>query len=308
MTTVQAVHYTRYGDLGEVRIGSLPAPSASPGRVLVDVRAVSVNPVDVKTVAGELAPYGESEFPALVGADFAGVVKQADPGASFSVGDEVFGSLPPFVGSFAETISADPATLAAKPTVLSWAEAASIPTAGVTALTALATIDVKAGDVVIVNGVSGGVGAFAAALLIQRGAVVIGTLSPSKITGAAGFTEVGHGPGVSDRVREALQGLPAAALVDTHGGTEVGGLVTLLADRTNAVSVAHGLVGDAAGGTNHTTAPSSAALAELAALAAAGAIRVPLSETRPIREVKAAYEDLLAGRVRGKLVLDARAW
>lgn len=86
------------------------------GELLVEVRAAGVNPVDWKIRAGQLAEVRPLEFPAILGSEVAGVVREVGQDAEgFAVGDEVFGATAPSSGGYAEYALVTAASAAHKP-------------------------------------------------------------------------------------------------------------------------------------------------------------------------------------------------
>lgn len=114
----------------------VPPPVLRPRDVLIDVRAVSVNPVDAKVRGGTAAPPSE---PQILGWDVAGIVQAVGPEASlFRPGDEVYGAGDiTRTGSNAELVAMDERIVARKPTSLTFAEAAALPLTSLTAYEAL---------------------------------------------------------------------------------------------------------------------------------------------------------------------------
>jgi NADPH:quinone reductase-like Zn-dependent oxidoreductase len=169
------------GHRGEpVSLRDLPTPVAGPDEVLVRVHAAGVNPVDWKVL--DAVSLGESRtYPFVVGQDFAGIVERSGPGTTgFSVGDRLFGVARAH-GAYAEYTSvpvADKAQPIARiPAGLSDAQAAALPTPGLTALAALEALHVTSGMTVLIVGASGAVGGFAVEMARSRNAHVIGTAS-----------------------------------------------------------------------------------------------------------------------------------
>ena len=183
---MKAIRRARYGgpDVLELRDVDKPVPGA--GEVLVRVRAAAVNPLDfhylrgtprlLRLQAGLTRPKEQG-----LGVDMAGTVEAVGPGVTrFQPGDEVFGSC---TGAFAEyvTVPQDKA-VAAKPANLTFAQAASVPVVGYTALQALRDkAKVRAGQSVLVNGASGGVGTFAVQVAKALGAEVTGVCRTANV-------------------------------------------------------------------------------------------------------------------------------
>ena len=140
-----------------------------PDRKLVycRVKSVGINPVDAKRLYGDKLPHFLLPLVELIvegqicGIDFSGVVEEDCPGSGFSAGDEVFGTIPPFVGSCADFVLAPSDSIAHKPRNFSHVEAAVVPLVGLTSLQALDECQLRPGAHVLVLGASGGTGYFA---------------------------------------------------------------------------------------------------------------------------------------------------
>ena len=186
---MKAIVQDRYGppELLELRDVDQPVPAA--GEVLVRVHAAAVNAYDWHVMRGD--PYlARFMAPAVFGRrgpkrtirgrDFAGRVAAVGSGVTrLRPGDEVYGEAD---GTFAEYVCV-PADLAEpKPANLTFAQAAAIPLAGNTALMGLRDVGgVQAGQRVLVNGASGGVGTFAVQLARALGAHVTGVCSTRNV-------------------------------------------------------------------------------------------------------------------------------
>ena len=163
-----------YGAPSDLIFEEVPDPVPAPGEVLVQVRATSVNPYDWHFMRGQpyVARLMQGGFglrrprPGVLGCDLAGRVETA--GATFRLGDDVFALLPS--GAYAEYVCVSEDLLAPMPAGLTHEQAAAMPMAAVTALLALR--GVEAGQRVLVNGASGGVGTFAVQLAKALGARV----------------------------------------------------------------------------------------------------------------------------------------
>jgi alcohol dehydrogenase len=144
---MKAARLTKYGGKEAVTIdGNVPKPEIAAGKVLIEVYATGVNPVDWKISAG----YMEKMMPPLpitLGGDVSGVVLEVASGVSeFKAGDEVYGQasvLNGGSGSFAEFDFADPGTIAHKPQSLSHNEAGAIPLTGVSAYQGLIEVQLR---------------------------------------------------------------------------------------------------------------------------------------------------------------------
>jgi len=176
---MKAVFIRRYGGPEVVQVGDLEAPSPGPGEVLVRIRASSVNPIDWKIRDGTLRLFVRHPFPMILGVDVAGEVSALGEGArKFAAGDPVFAMTPNELGANAEYIVLPEALLARKPENLSFEQAATVPAVALTALQGLRDLGhLHAGQRVLVNGASGGVGVYAVQLAKLFGADVTGVTS-----------------------------------------------------------------------------------------------------------------------------------
>jgi NADPH:quinone reductase-like Zn-dependent oxidoreductase len=189
-----------YGPPDQLLLTDIGTPVPAGDEVLVRVRAASVNPYDWHQMRGE--PYFARLMPGglglrrpkldVLGCDMAGQVEAAGPAVTgFSPGDDVYGLLPH--GGFAEYVAAPASLLAPKPKNLSYEEAAAVPMAALTALQGLRDAGrLKPGQILLVNGASGGVGTFAVQLGRALGAEVTGVCSTRNVALARslGATEV----------------------------------------------------------------------------------------------------------------------
>lgn len=180
--TMQAIVYRCYGPPEVLSLETVARPEPGDTEVLVRVRAAAVNPLDWHFMRG--SPYVMRLMSGIgrpsdsrLGVDFAGTVAAVGSAVSrFEVGDEVFGG---GSGSFAEYLVLDEThSFVKKPANISFEEAAAVPVAGITALQALRDKGgLEAGDRVLVNGASGGVGPFAVQIAKHFGADVTGVCS-----------------------------------------------------------------------------------------------------------------------------------
>jgi len=178
---MKASYLISYGQPGSLQFGELPEPCLKKNCLLVQVKAVSVNPVDWKVRQGVLRLIKGSRFPMIIGSDFAGIVEEVAPGTDdFKAGDRVYGAIPAFSpkpGALAEIAIVNQKNVRAMPEWLSFEEAASLPIAALTALNGLRRCGVREGTKVLVNGATGGVGHFGIQAAKALGAHVTATCS-----------------------------------------------------------------------------------------------------------------------------------
>ena len=170
---MKTIQYDRYGGPELMHLDEISPAAPGKGQVLVRVRAAGANPMDWKVRNGDTRLMTGRRFPRGLGHDFAGTIESTGEGVTrFKAGDDVLGAMSlKTSGAFAEMVVADEDSVVAKPSRLSFEEAAALPTVGVTALQAV--IDkggLHAGQVLFVNGCLGGVGRAAVQIAQLHGA------------------------------------------------------------------------------------------------------------------------------------------
>jgi len=185
---MKAIVRETYGPPDVLHLEDVPVPTLGDGDVLVSVRAASANagdwhllrgtPFPVRLVAGLRVP----KF-TIIGTDIAGRVEAVGRNVThFRPGDEVFGELSRCgFGAYAEFAVAPEKALALKPANLSFEEAATLPTAGCTALQGLRKGRIQRAQRVLINGASGGVGTFAVQIAKTFGAEVTAVCSSRNV-------------------------------------------------------------------------------------------------------------------------------
>ncbi len=268
----RAVVATAFGGPEVLSVIDVDVPAPGPGEVVVEVRAIGVNPIDHKVYSGAFGtdpealpmrigyeaagvvtavgppvenPSAPAVAAAVAGADVAtaavgaaAVAASADVVVAVAVGDEVIAFR--VSGAYADRIVVPAASLTPKPADLDWPGAAGLMLVGATAVHALTATAVGAGDTVLVHGGSGGVGLAAIQLAKARGARVIATASPARheLLRSLGADPVAYGDGLLERVQAlAPDGVDAA--IDTVGTDEaLDTSVALVADRARIATIA----------------------------------------------------------------------
>ncbi len=170
---MRALQIKAFGDVETLDLVDVPDPVADAVTAVVRVEAASINPSDVKNVAGAMS---QTTLPRIPGRDYAGVVEQ---GPSEWIGAEVWGTGGGFGfkrdGTHAERIAVPVASLRRKPKALSFAEAASV---GVNFMAAwCGTVEaakLAPGETLLIIGAGGGVGGAVAQIAKRIGARIIG--------------------------------------------------------------------------------------------------------------------------------------
>lgn len=181
---MKVIQIKKYGSNDVVEVNeTAPAPSLSSGKILVNIKASGVNPVDWKIREGYMQQIMPLQFPSTLGLDFSGVVKQVEEDAhsDFKQGDEVYGQASIFSGgsgAFAELALASNDSIAHKPKTLNYLEAAALPLVGVSAWQAFVErIGLSKDKKVLVQGGAGGIGSIGIQLAKHLGAFVATTVS-----------------------------------------------------------------------------------------------------------------------------------
>ena len=308
---MKAMRYHSYGDSGVLVYEDADRPVAGPGQVVVKVAGAAFNPLDVAIRAGFVQQTFPVAFPHVPNFDVAGVITEAGEGVSgWSAGDAVVAFLPVTApGAAAEYVAAPAGALAAAPRTVSLADAAALPSAGLTAWQSLFDhAGLKAGQGILINGAGGAVGGYAVQLAKQAGADVTATASTRSADRIRAYG--------ADRIIDyTATPLPQAAageqfdvvlnLVRTNP-EETARLAGLTADGGAFVSTTFPDLDNAGRGVRvvSVSARSDAAqLAELVARVDAGDLRIDVAGRRPLTDLPAVHDEAVAGRLAGKTVL-----
>jgi NADPH:quinone reductase-like Zn-dependent oxidoreductase len=276
--------------------------------VLVSVEAASVNPLDLKIIAGYMKEFFPVEFPYVPGTDFSGIVEAVGARVeNLKAGDRVVGrSAPERGGAFARGLAIPAADLCVIPATMSLEQAAALPTAFGTAQQALfETGRLQHGQTALIHAGAGGVGSFAIQLARQAGAHVVATTSAAnfELVKSLGAHEV------IDYRSQSFAHLRGIDLVlDTVGGETLakswsvlrsGGRIATLID------FAIQPMGDKSGeSVFFKTAAES--LPEAMEMFSSGRLQIVTDSIFPLDEVRAALEKVATGHARGKVIIRAK--
>jgi NADPH:quinone reductase-like Zn-dependent oxidoreductase len=213
-----------------IQFRDVPVPQAGPGQVLLKVHAAGLNRGEL--IVGSVVHGGPEK---LGGIEAAGVVEAVGEGvADLKAGDRVMGR---GGGAFAEYVSLDARQVVPLPGHLSWEQGAAIPTTYLTAYELVCMYGkLKAGEWLLVTGISSGVGVAALHIARMLGAKVIGTSgSAEKLARLEGEgLDVGiatRGPDFAERVMEATDGHGADVVVNCVGGSVFAECIKAMARR-----------------------------------------------------------------------------
>lgn len=306
---VKAFGYSRNGgpEVQEFLDVDMPTPLAD--ELVVEVRAAGVNPVDWKLRSGMLGPAKPSDLPAVMGSEVSGVVREVGKDVDgFQVNDEVFGTVAPGSGGYAEFTVLPANATAKKPPQVSFADAATLGVAAATAYDGVTQLDLKEGQTLLINGIGGGVGVAAAQIARGLNVNVIGTASEAKreLVESLGATLVPYGEGVADRIRELMPD-GVDAIFDLAGGDGLRAVVNLLADREKLISAGDFENTPQLGGHLIERDRTSRVLEIVGQLVADGKLDPHVEDVRPLDEAAEAVAAVEIGHARGKVVIEVNA-
>jgi NADPH:quinone reductase-like Zn-dependent oxidoreductase len=309
----------KYGPPEMLRMAEVKKPSPAADEALVKVLAVSVNPADWRSMRakpffsratlGLLRPKHR-----ILGGDIAGRVEAVGSDVNqFKPGDEVYANLLDHGnGGFAEYVSVPVEAMSFKPANLSFEQAAAVPMAGVTALQGLRHHgEIRAGQRVLINGASGGIGTFAVQIAKSYGSEVTGVTSTRNIdlVGSLGADHVVDYT-TTDFFRS---GRRYDLILDTIGNLSVRDLRRALVEGGQAAvvgftSVAKLIGVSLRGGKDIAIVSAHVATTDLEYLAnliEAGKVRPHIDRRYPFTDIPAAISYLEQGHARGKVVAGA---
>lgn len=309
MSSMMAWRVHAFGPPEAMAFERVPRPVPGPGEVLVRVRAAGVGPWDGWIRAGRSAL--PQPLPLTLGSDLCGDIEAVGTDVSdLRIGDPVYGvTNARFVGAYAEYAAASAATIARKPTSLSYVEAAAVPVIAVTAWQGLFDqARLEAGQTVVIHGAAGNVGAYAVQLAHRAGIRSIATAARDDI---AFVRDLGADTVVdfrTQRFEDVARNVDA--VLDLVGGEtqqrsfEVlrrgGKLISAVSQPDPGLAKRHGV--DASFFLVNVTRES---LTEIGALIDSGKLRTRVGTVLPLAEAREAHF-MLEGRrpaPKGKIVL-----
>ncbi|MCA0144337.1 NADP-dependent oxidoreductase [Blastococcus sp. LR1] len=307
---MRAITFSSYGGPEVLEPADLDRPVPGPGQALVRVAATSFNPVDGTIRAGYLQQVLPLRLPHVPGFDLAGTVTAVGPGGPEElIGADVVAFLPMTEpGAAAEYVLAPVELLTRAPRSVPLADAAALPSAGLTAWQALVEhAGLAAGQRLLVNGAGGGVGGYAVQLAAELGATVIATASPrsaAAVTAAGAHQVVDHTrTPVTEAVTEPVD--VVLNLVRTSP-EETAALIGLVRRGGVFVSTTTPGEADAERGVRASSVfvrSDAAQLASLVDRVDAGTLRLDVSVRYPLEQLAEVHARGEAGELRGKVVI-----
>ena len=320
---MKAIMYEQYGGPEVLQLKDVEKPTPQDNEVLIEVRASAANPLDWHFMRGSprfaRLSMGLTKPKSMkLGADVAGqVVAVGRNIRHFQPGDKVYGELSR-LGAFAEYACGLENELAKKPFNLSYEEAAAVPLAGLTAFQGLKYGKIRAGQKVLINGASGGVGTFAVQLAKALGAAeVTGVCSTRNLEMVK---EIGADHAV-DYTQEDFtrQGKQYDLIFDAVGNRNVqdlrravapGGRCVIAGFTSASLLLQHGIIGGLVSATSSkkigmmpVATPNREDLEQLKKLIEEGLVRPVIHRKYELPDTAEAIAHLETGHTRGKVVI-----
>jgi NADPH:quinone reductase-like Zn-dependent oxidoreductase len=312
---MKAAQIRSYGGPEVVEINhDAPAPVLVAGKVLIQIHAAGVNPVDWKIRQGFFQNMIPLTFPAILGGDFSGIVLEVGDGVtSVKKGDEVYGQASVLAGgsgSFAEIAIGEAGMLAPKPSPLTSVEAAALPLAGVSAWQALMEhMHLSTGQKILIHGGAGGIGSIAIQIAKHVGATVATTVSADDVA----FVKTLGADRIIDYKTERFEELAGDydAVFDLVGGETLtrsfpvlkkGGIIVSMLDQPDPKLVERYDIRAVRQGSRVTTER----LQGLTKLVEQGAVTIKVDRVFPLEEAAKALAYLEQGHPRGKVVVEVK--
>jgi NADPH:quinone reductase-like Zn-dependent oxidoreductase len=308
-TKMKAIVVHEYGGPEVLKLEDVPIPEPKENEILVKVIAAGVNSFDGVLRSGKYAKFFKMQLPWIPGYDVAGTVEKIGGKVSkFKVGDPVYAFISiPSGGGYAEYALAKQNQAALKPSTISFAEAAGVPSVALTAWQALVDkANVQSGQTVLIHGASGGVGLFAIPIAKIRGAKVIATASTAnqdflKQLGAdvAIDYKTQKFEEIAKDVDVVVDGVGGETLARSYPIVKKGGVLVSLVGRVDQAQLDKYKMR----GISLEAEYNGEQLAQIGKLIDEKKIKVIVSETFPLAEAAKAEAKADTGHARGKIVL-----
>jgi len=311
---MKAITLEQAGGVENLKLADILNSGIKRNEVLIKVKAISINPVDIKTRQGK-SLYDElkSDPPIILGWDVSGIVTEVDSAVTqFKTGDEVFGMInfPGHGRAYAEYVAAPASNLAIKPSNISHEEAAAATLAALTAWQALVThAKVKNGQKILIHAAAGGVGHYAVQIAKYLGAYVIGTSS-------AGNKDFVLGIGADEQIDYKTQRLEDAAkdidfVLDSIGESTIDSSVAITRKGGTVIFLPSGINDEKVKQLNNSgvncyrivVQSNGDDMKQIAELLEKGIIKSHVSQTFPFEKIADSHLQIETGRTVGKIVV-----
>jgi NADPH:quinone reductase-like Zn-dependent oxidoreductase len=312
---MKAIILKQFGGVENLVLSELPMPGLQSNEVLVQLKFISINPVDAKTRAGKgVAELIKNDLPVILGWDISGIIIGTGSNvADLKSGDEVFGMIafPKAGKTYAEYVTADASQLSLKPANITHNDTAAATLAALTAWQAFTLHGtIKPGDRVLIHAASGGVGHYAVQVAKHLGAHVTGT---SSVANKDFVLSLGADEHVDYKARpfeEVIKNIDF--VLDTIGGDYIPRSLSVMRKGGTIISIPSGLnegVTEQAAalgvhGATMKVQPRGDDMKSIAALLEIGIVKSHVSQTFPFEQMAAAHRSIESGRTVGKITLE----
>lgn len=311
---MKAIILNGFGGVDNLQYTEVEKPVVNAGEVLVQVKAISINPVDVKTRAGKgIAGRLKEQLPLILGWDIAGIVTEtAENVTRFKVGDTVFGmvNFPGHGKAYAEYVAVPADQLALKPFQISFEDAAAATLAALTAWQSITQlINVKKGDRVLIHAAAGGVGQYAVQIAKNLGAYVIGTSSEANKDFVMGLGADEHIDYKAQRFEDVVQDIDF--VFDSIGGENIDRSLQVIKKGGSIISIPSGLNAEVMekakalgiNGYQFMVTSSGDDMDTIAAQLENGSLKSYVSKTFAFENMADAHLQIESGRTVGKIIV-----
>jgi NADPH:quinone reductase-like Zn-dependent oxidoreductase len=309
---MKKVIYNKYGRIDDLQMSEIEIPTIQAHEFLIKVKAVAINPLDWKKLEGQLKIITGKKFPKGIAFDFSGVVEKiGDSSSNYKIGDAVFGSLDAMKGeALAEYIVVKNETIYKMPETVSFETAAAILTGATTATYLFNKSKLNAGDHLLINGASGGVGMIALQFAKLKGIKVTAVASGSGLN----FIKEWNPDHVIDYKKEKVTNYPdtynaifelAGSLPFDHAKKLLkpnGIYVSTLPNPVDMLKAFFNNVFSAKKNIIIQATPTQDILSEISLLLSENKLKVPIAKTFSIDEFNEAYHFAKEGGAIGKVV------
>lgn len=309
---MKAIILENAGGTENLKLREIDKPTIKEDEVLIEVKSMSINPIDVKTRSGKGAFQKlKDENPLILGWDISGIVVETNS-SKFKLNDEVFGMInfPGHGKGYAQFVAAPESHIAVKPKNISFEEAAATSLAALTALQAIEKAEVKKGQNVLIHAASGGVGHFAVQIAKYFGAFVAGTSSDKNkefVLSLGADQHIDYKNYDWENSDEKFD-----FILDTIGGKNIDNSIKVLKEGGTIISIPSGLNEDIeekaasvnANGYKMLVQSNGKDMEELAKILQRGVLKPHIYKTFKFNEMSNAHEELEKGRTVGKIVVN----
>lgn len=302
------------GNVDKLILSEIERPKPKTDEVLIEIKAISINPVDIKTRISTdvINMIIGDERPVILGWDIAGTVTAVGGDVTkFEPGDSVFGMInfPGHGRAYAEYVAAPESHLAKMPNELSFENAAATTLAALTALQIMQP-RVKQGDRVLIHAGSGGVGHFAIQLAKHLGAYVVATSSSNNRDFVMSLGADEHIDYRSQKFEEVISDIDF--VLDGMGGDVLKNSLKVVKDGSTIVSLpTHEIPDDVAAYAEKHNIEVSFVLVQsngkdmdtLKGMLESGVLKPHVSKTFAFIEMAEAHTQIESGRTVGKVIV-----